>query len=346
MDLVNRTRYSARITSTIVGENKMMASVIVKAMFNIDNSTLRPADIQAWPIGEAVETEFGNFDEESPFRRQGVDVILLGNAYPDTPQATRSRVHLQVGSLGYTLDVIGDRRWVRSDDQLLASAPEPFDSIPLTWERAYGGKCPVETGELPFHQNALGRGFYVDAESAEEGLLPNLESPVNPIQTWEDQPEPVGVAPLARDSALRIFNSIDLDIDANPPRIDKIKPSYYNNANPALILDGAPDAGTLVDIRGVRPGGDKLSFALPGGTFHTYVQLADRSYVFPAHLESIVVLTEEMKVLLGFRCCFTYTFNPLERRVAMLYGGSVPASVPAQYAVNWDTFDESEVVDA
>jgi len=346
MDLVNRTRYSARITSTIVGEDKMMASVIIKAMFNITDNTLRPADIQAWPIGEAVETDFGKFDEESPFRRQGVDVILLGNAYASNTQSTRSRVHLRVGTLTYDMDVIGDRRWLRAGDELQASEPEPFDHIPLTWEHAYGGKCPVETGELPFHQNGAGRGFYVDAESAEGGLLPNLENPEQPIRTWEDQPEPVGVAPLARDSALRIFNSVDLDLDAQPPRIQQIKPSYYNNANPALILDAPPDAGTSVEIQGVRPSGEKVSFTLPAGTFHAYVQLADRSYIFPAHLESIVVLSEDMQVLLGFRCCFTYTFNPLERRVAMLYGGAAPAQVPVQYKVNWETFDESEVVDA
>ena len=324
----------------------MMASVIIKAMFDIDNASLRPADIQAWPVGEAVETDFGKFDEESPFRRQGVDVIVLGNAYPLDIQARRSQVQLQLGSLAYAMDVFGDRQWFRSGDQLIASEPEPFSHIPMTWDRAYGGKCPVETGELPFHQNALGRGFYVDAESAEGGFLPNLEDPANPVRSWEDQPEPVGVAPLGRDSSLRILNSVDLDLDAEPPRIKQIKPSYYNNANPALIMPSPPAAGTMMSLSGVRPSGEKIVFAMPAGTFHTYVQLAERRYVFPAHLESIVVLSEEMKVLLGFRCCFTYTFNPMERRVAMLYGGQVPEQIPVQYTVDWDTFDENEVVDA
>lgn len=345
MDLVNKTRYSSRLAATIVEQDRMMASVVVKAQFSIRDNRLLPHDIQAWPIGQSVETEFGTFDEESPFRRQGVDIILLGKAYPRRGSGVRTRVELQLGSLDYQMDVIGDRQWVRSGDRLQASEPLPFESMPLTWDRSYGGKCKVETGDLPFHQNSLGRGFFVSEDTAVGGYLPNLEDPENPVKTWEDQPEPVGVAPLSRESSLRIFNSIDMDLESEPPRIKHIKPSYYNNANPALILEAAPEPGSTMHVKGVRPDGEELFFQLPTGTFHTYVQLADRSYVFPAHLESIVVLSEESKVLLGFRCCFKYTLNPLERRVAVLYGGPAPDVVPERYRVDWANFDESEVVD-
>lgn len=347
MDLVNRTKYAAKLLATSIDEDRMMASLVVKACFDIKRDGLVPCEKQDWQIGQPVKTEFGEFDEESPFRKQGVDVMLLGKAYPaGGGPAPKARFELQVGELSYAIDVYGERRWVRSGGKLVASNPEPFESIPLTWAHAYGGKSQVETGELPYHANPVGRGFHFSEESAEDGPLPNLEDPENLVRSWQDQPQPVGVAPLSRESSLRVMNATEFDSDVTPPQIKQIKPSYFNNANPALILAEPPVPGTLIEASGVRPGGTGLAFKLPAGTFHVYVQLADRSYVFPTHLESITLLTELQQVLLGYRCCFRYRLQPLERRVAVLRGGKAPSAPPGQYLIDWEHFDQSEVVDA
>jgi len=346
MDLVNRTKYQVKLLATSVEENRMMASIVVKARFDIKNNALVPHQKQNWPIGQPVKTKYGEFDEDSPFRKQGVDVMLLGEAYPaNGGSAERARFELTVGDLRYPIDVYGDRRWVLSGNRLVASQPEPFVSMPLTWERAYGGKANVETGEFPYHANPFGRGFYCNEEDARDNFLPNLENPENPVKSWEDQPEPVGVAPLSRESSLRIMNAIELNLEDRMPKLEKINPSYYNNANPALILPEPPKPGTLISASGVRPGGDGLSFRLPPGTFHAYVQLADRGYVFPFHLDNITLVTEHEQVLLGFRCCFRYALNPLERRAAVVYGGRAPGAPPGKYLIDWASFDESEVVD-
>ena len=346
MDLINKTRYAAKLAATVIDDERNMASLIVKAHFSINNHTLMPLDEQNWPIGQPVKTKFGDFDEDSPYRKQGVDVMLLGKAYPSSGGiSNKAQFELHVGELVYCIDILGDRRWIHNGEELVPSEPEPFESIPLTWEYAYGGKCLVETGELPYHANPFGRGFYLDAEIAENGLLANLEDPNNRVTRWEDQPQPKGVAPLSRESSLRIMNSAEFDLDTMPPRIKKFKPSYFNNANPELILAKPPSAGTLIRAQGVTPGGGELAFKLPDGTFHLYVQLSDRSYMFPCHLDNIVLLTEHKQVLLGFRCCFRYQLNPLERRVAVLYGGEVPDSVPDHYIIDWKEFDQSEVMD-
>jgi hypothetical protein len=346
MDLINRTNYATTLTTTSIAEDQMMASVIVKARFRIKNETLRPVKKQVWAFGKPVKSNFGEFDEDTPFRKQGVDVMLMGKAYPaGKDPAPRSRFELQVGEFNYAIDVIGDRQWRRSGKKLVASEPKPFESMPLTWEYAYGGKCKVETGDMPYHANSLGRGYYLSEETAEGGLLPNLEDPDNPVRNWQEQPKPVGVAPLSRESSLRIMNSIEFDADSVPPKITQIKPSYFNNANPDLILSEWPAPGTLIKASGVRPGGGDLSFRLPAGTFHIYVQQADRSYVFPCHLESIIMFTEQKQVMLGFRCCFKYRLKPLERRAAVLHGGNAPESIPDDYLIDWEKFDYSEVVD-
>ena len=161
MDLVNRTNYHAKMLATSVEEDRMMASIVVKARFDIKNSTLVPREKQNWPIGQPAKTIYGEFDEDSPFRKQGVDVMLLGEAYPtNSGSATTARFELTVGDLSYPINVYGERRWVLSGGKLVASQPEPFESMPLTWEHAYGGKANVETGEFPYHANPIGRGFY------------------------------------------------------------------------------------------------------------------------------------------------------------------------------------------
>lgn len=346
MDLINKTRYSAALATTIIEQHEMLASLIIKASFQLDNGILKPLKTQTWPIGQALKTELGEFDDDTPFRKQGVDVMLLGKAYPDPGSATnRTRVDLQVGSLNYAMNVFGDRHWQRHDDELVASPAEPFDAIALTWENAYGGKCPVETGDMPYHYNPAGKGFYLSEETAENGLLANIEDIDNPVRNWEDQPVPRGTAPLSRESSIRIMNSADFDENAKPPKIKLIKPSYYNNANPDLILPEPPAEGTIIKASGVRPGGEDFLFKMPAGTFHNYVQLADRSYVFPAQLDTIVLLPEQMQVMLGFRCCFRYKVIPLERRLAVLYGGEAPASVPKKYLIDWETLDESDIID-
>lgn len=346
MDLINKTRYSAALATTIIEQDEMMASLIVKACFQLVDGKLKPLKQQIWPIGEPVKTDLGEFDGDTPFRKQGVDLMLLGKAYPQPGGASNhARVTLQAGDVSYSMEVFGERRWQRSGEQLSVSTAASFQSIDLTWENAYGGKCPVETGEMPYHYNPLGKGFYLSDETAENGLLANIEDIDNPVRSWEDQPVPRGTAPLTRDSSLRIMNSAEFDQDSNPPQIKLIKPSYYNNANPDLILPEPPTEGTEISAVGVRPDGQDFSFRMPAGTFHNYVQLADRSYVFPAQLDSIVLLPEQMQVMLGFRCCFRYRLKPLERRLAVLYGGKAPASIPKKYLIDWETLDESEIVD-
>jgi hypothetical protein len=120
------------------------------------------------------------------------------------------------------------------------------------------------------------------------------------------------------------------------PRLVKLKPAYFNNANPHLVLKPAPVPGERVSINNVRPKGGHLRFTVPDLSFHVYVQLQERPYVFPAHLDSMIILTEEARVVFGYRCVFRYRMVPLERRIAVLRAGTTPASPPPGYFVQWD----------
>src|SRR5690606_6855814 len=93
--------------------------------------------------------------------------------------------------------------------------PEPFDGIPLSWSRAYGGtvrlapgflpgsEVPHPGGEVAYPQNPEGMGFILTEDDAHGAPLPNLEDPAALMTKPLDRPIPAGFAPCPRHAGLR-----------------------------------------------------------------------------------------------------------------------------------------------
>ncbi len=114
------------------------------------------------------------------------DVVLLGSAHaPGGNPVTTLRASMQVGGISKALGIIGDRTWEgRRFLGVTASEPQPFTTMPLTWDRALGG--PKD------RNNPVGRG-----REAEPGKpLPNIEIPGKLIHGPGDRVEPAGFAPI------------------------------------------------------------------------------------------------------------------------------------------------------
>lgn len=99
----------------------------------------------------------------APFKPRA-DVLVVGHAYAHGPGGAPVDslvARVRVGDLTKAIRVTGDRRWMQSGGRLVASAPEPFQRMPLVFERA------PRTQENP-----VGIDPSAPVESA---LLPNLE---------------------------------------------------------------------------------------------------------------------------------------------------------------------------
>ena len=124
--------------------------------------------------------------------KREVDVLVHGTAYPGAPEARAGHVALRVRGAGGTIErslaVLGDRTWQGGALDLLPSAPRPFDAMPLSWTRAFGG------GDHP--ENPVGVGYR--GAPARDGLrrLPNFEIPGKLIASPSDAPTPAGLGPL------------------------------------------------------------------------------------------------------------------------------------------------------
>jgi uncharacterized protein YjbI with pentapeptide repeats len=108
------------------------------------------------------------------------EFLVYGYAYPrERPNAVAVRARL--GTREKTLLVFGDRYW----KGIRATEPIPFERMPLTWDRAYGGE-----GYAP---NPAGRGrAVIDGRR----WLPNIELPGSRLLAPDDVVTPAGFGML------------------------------------------------------------------------------------------------------------------------------------------------------
>ncbi len=328
MEFVNAAAAGAGFLNTTFGRDHMLAAVIARPAFRIEGEQLVPTPDLEWPVGrEPVVTPFGTFPADLPFLTGGIDLFVLGTVWqPDAAPRGELTVEIRLGPrLLRRIAVYGDRRWVRKNGSLVPGPAAPFVSMPLSWDRAFGGSAESEPGRCPWPANPGGVGFYLSEREAEGRPLANLEDPEHPIFSIEDRPDPMATGPYPADGSLRVQNAVDLDLDPENPGIRRIKPLVFNHAHPRLILEPAdtPPPGTVFEVTNASSRGS-LRFLMPELAFHAHVHLEHRNYFFPLHLDQILVLLDEARVVLGYRVVFQYRLAKGERRRAMLRQGPVP----------------------
>jgi hypothetical protein len=341
MELENTTDANAGLVRTVFGEEHVLAAVIVRPTFRIEGTKLVPTPEDPWPVDEGpMETPGGTFPGDVPFLNGGIDVFVVGSVHQPSGEAGPDlQVDISVGPrFKRTIDVFGNRVWEKQWGRLVSSEPEPFVSMPLVYEAAYGGALELEEAKFAWPANPVGKGLYFTPEQAEGNPLPNLEDPEHPIRTFEDRPDPVGTAPYPADGALKMMNAVELDLESEHPHLTQIKPLVFNHAHPRMIMEPGeePGAGEWIEITYARPGGH-LRFAMPALDYHVHVQLEERSYLFPLHVDQIGILADELRVFFSLRTVFTYRLVPLERRLATLHAGPAPGEVPADYVRVWES---------
>lgn len=113
------------------------------------------------------------------------DLLLSGYAYPSEPGGAAGYVRFRVGGWSKDALVFGDRAWTRGVTGLRPGAPEPFEKIPLIYERAFGGADLDARPPLECAENPVGLGLVGCRAGAP---LPNLEHPRHRLEAPGDCP--------------------------------------------------------------------------------------------------------------------------------------------------------------
>lgn len=151
----------------------------ILAFFDVESGRLlREADM--WTFAAEELGKDGSVDAGIPKTR--AEYLVSGSAYPPGgEEAPTCPVTVKVGELQKTLYVIGDRFWKETEQ----TQPQPFTSMPITWDRAFGGP------ELA--RNPVGKGAGpVETEHGPVQFLPNVELPDKMITSPKQHPEPAG----------------------------------------------------------------------------------------------------------------------------------------------------------
>ena len=342
MDFLNKTHHAAEMlrASSARSPQHMLACVIARATCRLVDGELIPAE--PWPIGPApVATPLGLTLGDKPFYSGGIDVLVGGEVrQPGGVARERLDVEIEVGrTFRRRIAVVGDRTWRRNDQgALVITAPKPFLTMPLAYERAFGGHAPTDHGlEMPYTDNPQGRGFYLDEASAEGQPLPNLEDPRHLIQTVRDMPEPVGLGYYPAEGSLRARSAVNHPVTARlgagvpsaeaqrPLDPDDILPTLFNMAHPRMVIEPgkgpAPGDGVRLS-HGMRDG--DLAFEMPDLRMHVHVQLEDRESTFPMHLDQVGLVGGAGRVFFSLRCVVEYPTRKGERRAITLHPGPMP----------------------
>jgi hypothetical protein len=274
--IANTTPYAAERTWVQDRDANKIWLVALKATFDIrGDGTCQLADEQVpvLRIGEPIEqagTVSLAYDADLLGVKVCTDVLVRGKAWaPNDRPASAVNIELRLASVNKRLRVTGDRIWEKAAGGARMSAPVPFHSIPITYERAYGG-WDKSAATPPEHRlesrNPVGTGFAVSRDSCVGHNVANIEYPDQLIGGWQDRPAPAGLNAIDRHWSPRRELAGTYDERWRRTRFplwaEDFDPRYNNSAPADQQVSGFLIGGEGVELVNMSPQGT-LRFVLP-----------------------------------------------------------------------------------
>ena len=334
-ELSNRTRFAAERTFARDRDGAEVLLVVVKATFAIGASgELRIADeqvpVELTPrhIGDPTRSSLLH-DSDFALRRQLTDVLLTGHARArDDRPAIAVEAGIRIGAWQKRVWVVGDRHWDRGLAGPVLSDPEPFTTMPLIYERAFGGvdvsgDASSEKGPERCEDNPVGVGFARSAENLERRAVPNLEDPDDLLRSPLQTPRPMAFGPIPREWSRRRALGGTFDErwkrERRPLVPDDFDDAFWQSAPPdqRTTLRG----GEQVELTGVSRHGH-LRFALPRLELAFRSTIKGKAVEHESSLHTVIFEPDHDRVVLVHASAFPchHTIQSLTRTVVREVG--------------------------
>lgn len=283
--------------------------VTVKGTFAVEGGKVRVAAEQAAIVpGDAYAGEPGRSSlrqaGEAHLPKPASDVVVVGAAHaPGGRPATQFAASLRVGRLQKIVRVHGERVWVMG----VPSDAAAVTSVPLTWERAYGGSQDLGEGRILCEpRNPVGCGFRGQRSARElDGQpVPNVEDPARPLRHAGDRAPPAGmtfVAPAWEPRAGFAGTYDEAWRKERAPYLPRdFDPRFFQAAPEDQIWDGHLRGGEDVELVNLSPAGVQ-AFRLPAVSLAAAVDVAGTVERPPFAVETLLLEPERDRFSLLWR---------------------------------------------
>lgn len=317
-NLINKTEYVADLIPFLDIDGAETVVAVVKATYTLkpENPEL-PLSLTEKQVPLTFADEYYGDPETSSLHyasdivpeKQGTDVVMIGHAYAPHGQAEAIDVTLATGPLKKTIRVFGDRYWKKSLGRVSITSPQPFSTMPLIYERAFGGldkthKDPKKWAGEP--RNPVGTGLVSNKgrQDLEEISLPNIEDPSALIKSFRDRPQPAGFGFVTPSWKPRLDYAGTYDEDWKENRYPLLPldfdPRFYNSAHPDLISTEFFRGGELVRVGNASKKGS-LSFKLPNVEVNAEFYIDSVVTKQMCRLDTVVIEPDEERFVLTWR---------------------------------------------
>ncbi len=311
----NKTPFALELLALADEEMRPLLVLVAKATYAIHADGLKlaeeqvPVHVAGVPWGKPEESSY-RYEPECAFIKPATDVVLTGHAWAPRQETRELLVSLRVGPVQKSVRVLGDRVWHKRLGSISMTRPQPFESMPLVYERAFGGWDRSEP-DPRLHtlepRNPVGVGFRANPRAFEEDLpLPNLEDPDHPLERFGQKVPPAGFGFLSPHWQPRAAYAGTYDETwdkARKPLLPKdFDRRFFNAASPGLVAPGYLRGGEPVVIKNASRRGP-LSFSLPRQVVPAItVELTGAPDAKPEMpLDTVIIDTDAEQVLLLWR---------------------------------------------
>jgi hypothetical protein len=243
------------------------------------------------------------YDSDLMPSKSAVDVILNATAYaPVGSPARQVEVSVSIGDWRKDLWVSGDRTWEYGFWGVAAGRPMPFTTMPISYERAFGGVQTDQDGRVRGweQRNPVGTGFAIDEQGAHGQALPNVEFGNERISSWRDRPAPAGFGAIAahwtpRRELAGTFGE-EWKTERQPLVPDDFDDGFYQCAPKDQQIEGLR-GDEVVTLTNLTPEG-YLQFRLPRVAFGFRTRFGKKSVDHSSRLQTVVIEPDLPRMML------------------------------------------------
>lgn len=317
----NKTPYPSGLAFFLNAQGAEQVTVVSKATFQLptyfDSECVLSAEQRPILYCDEYFAEPGRSSLHYPadvvLGKYTTDVGIIGHVHsPSGRPASRVRASLVLGDLRKDIDVHGDRTWRANwSGGFSATVPEPFVSLPIRYERSFGGTDITDDDprqHAAYPPNPIGTGFRQKRAAVAQHPLPNFEEPNQEISCWEDRPPPAGYGFIAPSWSPRCLFAGTYDTDWQTTRAPLLPKDFdlrfCQASPPSLQTRSFLTGGETVKLTNLSRQGN-LSFSLPK------LVLRYRCRIGISDVEAIADL-------------WTVVFEPDAGLVCMVFGKAFP----------------------